>query len=190
MGYRTQERRFRNTLKKLLINFETLPPDEYYLGAFFYMPDLSRSSVMTDFEFYDPDYPDLLKENFNSQPTMQFIGAVMSEVRPGYCELQLPWRHEFTQQSDAIHGGIITTLADNAGGYAAWTLEPNDANVLAVEFKVNFFAAAKGDPIIARGQVLKRGTSLTISRVDIYSMEDGEEIHCAAMQQTLMVIRK
>ena len=73
---------------------------------------------------------------------------------------------------------------------AAWTLEPNDSNVLAVEFKVNFFAPAQGDPIVARGQVLKRGRSLTISRVDIFSVEDGVEVQCAAMQQTLMVIRK
>jgi uncharacterized protein (TIGR00369 family) len=143
---------------------------------------------MSDYKYHDPGYPDLLRDNFSSQPTMQFIGATMTDIRPGYVELQLPWRKEFTQQSDAIHGGIITTLADNAGGYAAWTLEPNDANMLAVEFKVNFCAAAKGDPIIARGSVVKKGKSLIISRVDIYSVENGVEILCALMQQTLMSI--
>jgi len=144
---------------------------------------------MPDYEFYEPDYPDLIVENFNSQKMMQLIGAELTDVRPGYAEVTLPWRDEFTQQSGVVHGGVLATIADNAGGYAAWTLEPNDSNVLAVEFKINLLGAAKGDPIIARGHVVKRGKSLTISRVDIFSVEDGIENLCAIMQQTLMVIK-
>ncbi len=144
---------------------------------------------MSDFKFFDPNYPDLLIENFSKQPTMQWLGAMLTDVKPGYAEVTLPWRHEFTQQSDSVHGGILATIADNAGGYAAWTLEPNDANMLAVEFKINLLAAAKGDPIIARGHVVKHGKSLSVSRVDIFSVEDGEEKLVAIMQQTLMCIR-
>jgi uncharacterized protein (TIGR00369 family) len=144
---------------------------------------------MPEFEFFDPGYPELLIENFNQQKTMRWIGAQLTDVRPGYAEITLPWREEITQQSNAVHGGILTTIGDNAGGYAAWTVEPNDANMLAVEFKINLLSEAKGDPIIARGYVVKRGRTLTITRVDIYSIEDKIEKLCAIMQQTLMCIR-
>lgn len=144
---------------------------------------------MTEYAFFDPQYPGLLIENFNRQKTMQWIGARLTDVRPGYAEVTLPWREEFTQQSNAVHGGILSTIGDNAGGYAAWTLEPNDSNMLAVEFKINLLGEAKGDPIIARGNVVKRGRTLTISRVDIYSVENGVEKLCAVMQQTLMCMR-
>jgi uncharacterized protein (TIGR00369 family) len=144
---------------------------------------------MPEYSFYDPNYPRLLIENFNRQKTMLWIGAQLTDVRPGYAEITLPWREDFTQQSNAVHGGILTTIGDNAGGYAAWTLEPNDANMLAVEFKINLLSEAKGDPIIARGNVVKQGRTLTIARVDIYSVENRIEKLCAIMQQTLMCIR-
>ncbi len=148
-----------------------------------------RTKPMPDYEYYDPGYPELLIENFNRQKTMRWIGAQLTDLRPGYAEVTLPWREEFTQQSRSVHGGILTTIGDNAGGYAAWTLEPNDANMLAVEFKINLLGEAKGDPIIARGNVVKHGRSLSISRIDIFSVEDGLEKLCAIMQQTLMCIR-
>jgi uncharacterized protein (TIGR00369 family) len=145
---------------------------------------------MPDYGYFDPGYPGLLIENFYSQKTMQWMGAILSDLKPGYAEVTLPWREEFTQQSNSVHGGLIATIADNAGGYAAWTLESNDSNMLAVEFKVNLLAEAKGDPIIARGHVVKHGKTLSVSRVDIFSVEDGKEILCAIMQQTLICIRK
>lgn len=144
---------------------------------------------MPEYAFYDPGYPGILIENFNSQKTMRWLGATLTDVRPGFAEVTLPWREEFTQQSQSVHGGLLATIADNAGGYAAWTLEPNDSNMLAVEFKINLLAEARGDPIIARGYVVKHGRSLSVSRIDIYSVEDGEEKLCAVMQQTLMCIR-
>jgi uncharacterized protein (TIGR00369 family) len=144
---------------------------------------------MPEYEYYDQNYPDLLIENFNSQKTMRWIGAELTDVRPGYAEVTLPRREEFTQQSNTVHGGILATIGDNAGGYAAWTLEPNDANMLAVEFKINLLGEAKGDPIIARGNVVKHGRTLSISRVDIFSVENKLEKLCAIMQQTLLCIR-
>ncbi|MCX6645682.1 MAG: PaaI family thioesterase [bacterium] len=145
---------------------------------------------MPEHEYFDPGYPELLIENFKSQKTMRWLGANLTDLKPGYAEVTLPWREEFTQQSESVHGGLLATIADNAGGYAAWTLEPNDSNILAVEFKINLLAEAKGDPIIARGHVVKHGRTLTVSRIDIYSVEDGKEILCAIMQQTLICIRK
>ena len=144
---------------------------------------------MSDFAFYDSRYPELLVDNFNRQKTMRWIGAQLTDIRPGYAEVTLPWREEFTQQSNAVHGGILTMIGDNAGGYAAWSMEPNDANMLTVEFKINLLGEAKGNPIIARGNVVKQGRTLTVTRVDIYSVENNIEKLCAIMQQTLMCIR-
>ncbi len=144
---------------------------------------------MDRFKYFDPGYPDLLIENFNLQPTMKFLGAELTEIRPGSAEVTLPRREEFTQQSGSVHGGILSTIGDNAGGYAAWTLEPNDSNMLAVEFKINLLSEAKGDPIIARGHVIKHGKTLSVSRVDIFTIQNDTEKLCAIMQQTLMCLR-
>jgi uncharacterized protein (TIGR00369 family) len=150
---------------------------------------LEGIELMSTYKFHDPGYPVLLIKNFNRQKTMRWLGAKLTDVRPGYAEVTLPWREEITQQSSAVHGGILATIGDNAGGYAVWTLEPNDANMLAVEFKINLLSEAKGDPIIARGTVMKRGRTLSVARVDIFSVENKREKLCAIMQQTLMCLR-
>jgi uncharacterized protein (TIGR00369 family) len=79
-------------------------------------------------------------------------------------------------------------IADSAGGYAAFTLMPADASVLTVEYKINMLAPARGERLIARGQVLKPGRTLSIVRADVHAIDGARETLVAAMQQTLMVM--
>ena len=51
---------------------------------------------------------------FCTQPLMAFIGAELVSVKPGACAIRLPFRTELAQQN-GFHGGIVGTLADNAG---------------------------------------------------------------------------
>jgi len=41
-----------------------------------------------------------------------------------------------------------------------------DAGILTVEYKLNFVAPGTGERIVARGEVLKPGRTLTIVRAD------------------------
>jgi acyl-coenzyme A thioesterase PaaI-like protein len=43
-----------------------------------------------------------------------------------------------------MHAGATASVADSANGYAAYTLAPPDTDVLAVEFKINQLAPARG----------------------------------------------
>ncbi|HJU21941.1 MAG TPA: PaaI family thioesterase, partial [Casimicrobiaceae bacterium] len=87
------------------------------------------------------------------------------------------------------HAGIVAALVDSAGGYAGYTLFPDDSSVLTVEFKLNLLAPAQGERIVAEGFVVKSGRTLTITRGDVHAERDGERTLVAIMQQTLMVMR-
>ncbi len=117
---------------------------------------------------------------------MDFIKAKLVEIRPGYCEIHLPYREELSQQHGFFHAGVIGTIADNAGGYAAYSLMPADSTVLTVEYKLNLLSPGNGDLLIGRGQVIKSGRTLTICRSDIVVMKDGRENLCAIAIVTLM----
>jgi uncharacterized protein (TIGR00369 family) len=69
----------------------------------------------------------------------------------------LPFRDDLTQQHGFVHGGIITTIADGACSYAAFTLMAEGTEVLSVEFKVNLLRPAKGKEFIAKARVLIPG---------------------------------
>jgi acyl-coenzyme A thioesterase PaaI-like protein len=54
---------------------------------------------------------------------------------------------------------------------------------------MNLVAPADGEKLVARGQVVKAGRTLVISRAEVFAVKDGKEILCALMQQTIMVVQ-
>ncbi|HSD60463.1 MAG TPA: PaaI family thioesterase [Burkholderiales bacterium] len=120
---------------------------------------------------------------------MDHLGAQIAEVGPGRCEIRLPFKPELSQQHGYFHGGVIGTIGDSAGGYAAYSLMPADAGVLTVEYKMNLLAPGDGELLIARGQVLKAGRTLMVSRADVSVVKEGRETLCATLLQTLMTMK-
>jgi uncharacterized protein (TIGR00369 family) len=140
------------------------------------------------FKALDQDFATRVRASFGRQQAMEFIGADLTAIEPGRCEIRLPYKAELTQQHGFVHGGIVGMIADSACGYAAFSLFPADSSILTVEYKINLLAPSKGDALIARAHVLKPGRTLTIAHADVYAVEAGREIHCAAMQQTLITL--
>lgn len=140
------------------------------------------------FEPGDPDWAAKVKDSFSRQKVMAFIGAKLTDIKPGWCEIQLPYREELTQQHGYIQAGIIAAIVDNAGGYAGFTLMPAGSTVLTVEYKLNILAPADGELLIATGEVVKPGRNLVIARGDVHVVKNGKSRHCATMQQTLMTM--
>ena len=136
----------------------------------------------------NPDFEARVRGSFARQNAMGLIGARMTRVEPGRVEIELPVREDLGQQHGFVHGGIVGMIADSAGGYAAFTLMPAGASVLTVEYKVNMLAPAEGDLLVARGEVLKPGRTLSVVRADVWARRGDRETRVAAMQQTLMVM--
>ena len=97
----------------------------------------------------DPEFERRTRESFARQGAMAHLGAVLEKVEPGRVEISLPFRPELSQQHGFFHAGILSTIADTAGGYAGFTLFAPGAGVLTVEFKLNL-AAGKGFAVILR----------------------------------------
>lgn len=120
---------------------------------------------------------------------MKTIGAEMTELQPGRCDLTVQFGENLAQQHGFFHGGVIATLADVSGGYAAFSLLPADRTNLTVEFKLNLLRPGTGKSLLARGVVLKSGRNLTVCRSDVFSIaEDGSQTLCATSLATYMAI--
>jgi uncharacterized protein (TIGR00369 family) len=61
---------------------------------------------------------------------------------------------------------------------------PAGCSLVTVEYKINILTPALGS-LVAKGQVVKPGRTLTVARAEVYS-DDGR--HVASMQQTLMLL--
>jgi acyl-coenzyme A thioesterase PaaI-like protein len=57
--------------------------------------------------------------------------------------------------------------------------------VLTAEFKVNLLAPASGDSLVAEGQVVRAGRTLTVCRGDAFT-EGVKRVHVATMLATII----
>ncbi|HEY3514289.1 PaaI family thioesterase [Kribbella sp. NPDC051137] len=129
-----------------------------------------------------------VQASFDRQGLMEHLGARISYIGAGEVHIQLPSRPEVTQQHGYFHAGATSSIADSAGGYAAFTLFPEGTSVLTVEFKINLLAPAEGDHLEAIGTVIKPGRTLTICRLEVFGITPTTRTLVAAGQQTLIQI--
>ncbi|MEU4112049.1 PaaI family thioesterase [Streptomyces sp. NPDC027717] len=145
----------------------------------------------THTEQVSPEVRQRVRASFDRQGLMRHLGARMSHIGPGRVHIVLPGRPEVTQQHGYFHAGATSAIADSAGGYAAYTLFPEGAEVLTVEYKINLLAPAVGDHIEAVGTVLKSGRTLTVCQLEVFAVRgDTERKLVANGQQTLIRVNK
>lgn len=144
---------------------------------------------MDAFQGADPEIERRIRQSFARQGAMRLLGARLGLVARGRVDIELPFRDELSQQHGFFHAGITSTIADSAGGYAAYTLFPADSSVLTVEFKINLLAPADGEKLIATGRVKKHGRTLTVCEFEVSVLREGSVKTCAMGLQTLMCVR-
>ena len=113
------------------------------------------------------------------------LGATLADVQPGEVTIEAAYSPALTQQHGFLHAGVLATLMDSACGYAAYSLMPEDAGVLSIEFKTNLLKPAQGERFRFTGSVLKAGRTITVCEGRAYA--DG--VLVATMTCTLMTIQ-
>jgi uncharacterized protein (TIGR00369 family) len=134
----------------------------------------------------DPDFEARIRDSFGRQRVMQLIGATIERIEPGVVEIELPVREDLAQQDGFVHAGIVATIVDSACGYAAYTLAPSGTDVLSVEFKVNLLRPAVGERLVARGEVVKPGRTISVVRGDAFAIRGADRTHVAVMTNTII----
>lgn len=117
---------------------------------------------------------------------MRAIGAVLESVEPGRVTITCDFKPGLTQQHGLFHGGVVASVVDVACGYAALSVLPDDREVLTVEFKVHFLKPAQTDRIIAVGQVIQSGRTLTVCEGSVFDATRTRLI--AKMTATMMAV--
>lgn len=118
---------------------------------------------------------DRINNSFKKQNFLSLIGAELEHVENGKVIITCKRKDTLTQQQGLLHGGVVTSLADVACGYAALTTMPIDSEVLTVEFKINLIRPAISNKVAAIGRVVKTGKTLVIAEA-IVTDENGENI--------------
>lgn len=143
---------------------------------------------MADWKATNPDFAATVQASFGKQGLMATLGARLETIVPGHVVIDIMLRPDLAQQQGLFHGGVIGAIADSAGGYAALSLMPAGADVVTVEYKINFMRGAVGPVLRASGHILRAGKTLSVARIDCASGILGALEPCAVLQATFMRI--
>jgi uncharacterized protein (TIGR00369 family) len=136
----------------------------------------------------NPEFEVMVRDSFARQAMMTTLGARLTRVAPGEVEVALDHQPAFTQQHGFLHAGAVTSIADSACGYAAYSLAAAGSDVLAVEFKISLLAPARAPAFLARARVLRAGRTLTTCQAQVFGLGGpaGEEL-VAVMLSTIII---
>jgi uncharacterized protein (TIGR00369 family) len=119
-----------------------------------------------------------------TQAFSKLLGAQLTALDRGRCELSLPISAQLLQQHGFAHGGVVSYLADNALTYAGGTAL--GSNALTLEFKINYVRPAIGERLIARAVAEATGKTQSVCSCRVYALKEGEEKLCAVAQGTII----
>lgn len=113
-------------------------------------------------------------------PFNKFLGIKVARLDPDGLVLELPWRAEFVgdPMRPAMHGGVMSTLADVAGGMAAWSrLKDPRARVSTIDMRIDYLRPGRLETICAQGHVVRAGNRVAVTDMRLF--------HPSAPEQTV-----
>ncbi|WP_017729865.1 hotdog fold thioesterase [Nafulsella turpanensis] len=101
-------------------------------------------------------------------PFHQVLGLQLIEMKTGYASIRIPFKMELVgdPRTNRIHGGVISTAMDAAGGAAGITTLKTAADLIAtVDMHVDYLFPGRPEDIIVKGRIIKNGASLVFTQM-------------------------
>lgn len=133
----------------------------------------------------DREIMERARARFDSQDFLSFVGMKLESAEKGKVIISCENKKEFSQYLGYMHGGMVSAIADTAGGHAAATMLKEGQKTVTSELKIHFLKPVVCKKVIAVGEVLSSGKKLIIVESVI---KDEENNMLAKMIATMFVI--
>ncbi len=108
-------------------------------------------------------------------PFNKFLGLRCIGIGDGFVRMELPFRPEFVGDpvKQALHGGVIATVADVAGGTALWaTLPTPQARVSTIDLRIDYLRPGRAQTLVAEAKVVRAGQRVGVVDVTLFHPND------------------
>jgi uncharacterized protein (TIGR00369 family) len=105
-------------------------------------------------------------------PFNAFLGVKVTSVSPGSVVMEIPFRPELVgdPMRPALHGGVLSALADTCGGAAVWVaLENPLARVSTIDLRVDYLRPARLETLVAEARVVRLGNRVGVADMKLYN---------------------
>lgn len=100
-------------------------------------------------------------------PFNRVLGVQVSEIARGRAVLTVPFRPELIGDPDrpALHGGVLSAVADAAGGCAVWTTVRETDRISTIDLRIDYLRPARLELFHAIATVLRTGNRVGVANV-------------------------
>ncbi len=108
-------------------------------------------------------------------PFNRWLKIKLQHVESGKAILEIPFRDEFVgdPRVPRLHGGVIATLLDSAGGAAAMTtLTSKRDHIATVDLRIDYLRPAAAVPVKAKGEVVFSGDRIVFTRMVAFQEDE------------------
>jgi uncharacterized protein (TIGR00369 family) len=146
----------------------------------------------------DPTRWDLLRRWFDEGiPFHRLLGVRLEVAELGRVVLRIPWSDDLIgdPRRPAVHGGVLSTLADAAGGAVCFgMLESEHDRVSTVDLRVDYLRPGTPGDLLCEARVVRLGNRVAVTRSHMYLHEvpgpDDVDEPIATAQAVYNVIRR
>ncbi len=110
------------------------------------------------------------KEVVGKDPFARFLGIEVDEVDAGYARCSLTVKSDYLNAVERAHGGIISSLADQALAVAS---NSTGMAALSLNFSLNYISSAsEGEKIFAEAMPVNVGKKVSFWKIEVHGSED------------------
>lgn len=127
-------------------------------------------------------------------PFNRYLGIKVVTVEKGRAHLTLPFRSEFVGDPlrPALHGGVVSTMADVAGGLAMWSgILDHRARVSTIDLRVDYLRPARLLTLDAEAIVVRQGNRVGVVDVKLFHPDhQGEVVATGKGVYNIMLVKE
>jgi uncharacterized protein (TIGR00369 family) len=126
-------------------------------------------------------------------PFQDLLGIEVEHIEVGGALMRIPARPDLTGDPfrPALHGGVISALADSAGGLAVFTQLDEDQVTSTVDIRVDYLRPGNVDEdLLAKSTVVRMGSRVATTHTVIYQSNPDKPVAVSSAVYSVVRLKR
>ena len=109
-------------------------------------------------------------ELFSRAPMKKTFNMILSYNKEDQAIFTMPFDKKFCHALGSLHGGVLSTLLDNAGWF---TVQPYYENwINTIDLQVQLLLPTSNKTLVSKGTLVKKGKAIAFSKMEVFDEDD------------------
>ena len=100
-------------------------------------------------------------------PFVKHLGLDVLKLENGTSQLSLKIKDYLKNSHEAVHGGVIYSLADIAMGVAVYSTLKKEQTSATIEIKINYLKPARAAVLICDARIVQKGNNIAVLEAEV-----------------------